>query len=102
MDVSRNTEAIKKLRDAKPRHEAGGEKPRTAEGSPQKSETGRLIDQVGAVNNTIGAGNQQMLQSLKQGFADTQLLLGQNKLQNHTIIQELQRMNGILAEVMGV
>jgi hypothetical protein len=102
MDVSRNTEAIKKLRDAKPRHEAGGEKPRTAEGSPQKSETGSLIDQVGAVNNTIGAGNQQMLQSLKQGFADTQLLLGQNKLQNHTIIQELQRMNGILAEVMGV
>ncbi len=104
MDVSRNTEAIDSLRNAKPRprHETGDEKPRTAEGSPQKSETGSLIDQVGAVNNTIGTGNQQMQQSLKQGFADTQLLLGQNKLQNHTIIQELQRMNSILAEVMGV
>jgi len=37
-----------------------------------------------------------------QGLTDMNLLLGQNKLQNQTIIQEMQKMNGYLAAVMGV
>ena len=100
IDVSKNTESVNGMRDAKPRDSGRKETNQNTAEKPN-SETSGLADQVGAVNNTIGTGNQQTQQMLKQGFDGMVLLLGQNSNQNKSIIAQMEKMNKYLDAVMG-